>query len=175
MQTDIDEVEELIACWAEPLGNNRTAYKNHIYRVINLCATLRELSEEEMRQVVIAACFHDIAIWLDDTFDYLAPSRQHAEKYLAEQGRSEWSEVVGAMIEQHHKITVYPQHPLVETFRHADWIDVSLGIIEFGLATETIKEIRALFPNAGFHPFLLRRTGRELLTRPWRPLPMMRW
>lgn len=175
MLMTIDEVEQLIARWAEPLGDNRAAYKNHIYRVINLCAALRTLSEVELRQVVIAACFHDVAIWLDDTFDYLTPSRQHAERYLEEQGHGEWAEVVGAMIEQHHKITRYPQQPLVETFRHADWIDVSLGMIKCGLSAKTIKEIRAAFPNAGFHPFLLRRTGRELLSRPWNPLPMMRW
>lgn len=133
------------------------------------------MSEEELRQVVFAACFHDIAIWFDDTFDYLTPSRKYAEAYLKQQGLSEWSGVIGEMIEQHHKLTPYKEHELVELFRRADWADLTLGLMKFGLDANAIREIRGTFPNAGFHAFLLRRSGRELLTRPWKPLPMMRW
>jgi hypothetical protein len=173
--THIDEVEQLITRWAEALGDNRAAYKNHIYRVINLCALQRELSEAELRQVVIAACFHDVAIWLDDTFDYLAPSRVHAQRYLEQQGLEEWGDLICSMIEQHHKITPYKAHAMVETFRRADWVDVTLGILRFGLSAADVLAIREAFPNANFHRFLLRRSGCELLSRPWNPLPMMRW
>ncbi|MEN8169896.1 MAG: hypothetical protein ABFS08_06705 [Pseudomonadota bacterium] len=175
MLTHNDEVEQLIASWSKALGNNRTAYRNHIYRVINFCLLQHELSEDELRQVVIAACFHDVAIWLDDTFDYLTPSRKYAQHYLEQQGLIEWSDVVGTMIEQHHKITLYKRNALVETFRRSDWIDVTLGLLKFGLSSIEIRVIRGAFPNAGFHPFLLRLSGRELLSRPWNPLPMMRW
>lgn len=44
MLTHIDEVEQLLVRWAEALGGNRLAYKNHIYRVINLCSLQCELS-----------------------------------------------------------------------------------------------------------------------------------
>lgn len=175
MLTDIEEVEQLITSWAVALGDNHTAYKNHIYRVINLCALQRKLSEEELRQVVIAACFHDVAIWLDDTFDYLAPSRQHAQRYLEQQGLDGWGDLVCSMIEQHHKITAYRRNELVETFRRADWIDVSLGRLKYGVSAANIRAVREALPNAGFHRFLLRRSARELLRRPWNPLPMMRW
>ena len=114
MLSDVDEVEQLLDGWELMLGSNYTAYKNHVYRVINLCAMQCELNEDEMRQVVIAACFHDIAIWLDDTFDYLSPSRKHAISYLEAHGLGAWSGLVGAMIEQHHKITAYTDNPLVE-------------------------------------------------------------
>lgn len=171
----IDEVEQLTAGWAAALGDNLTAYKNHIYRVINLCALQRELSAAELRQVVIAACFHDVAIWLDDTFDYLAPSREHAQRYLEHQGLEAWGDRVCSMIEQHHKLTPCHDDELVETFRRADWADVSLGLRRQGIPGSAISTVRRAFPNAGFHSFLLRRTGRELLSRPWNPLPMMRW
>jgi hypothetical protein len=171
----IAEVEQLISRWQGALGRNHQGYKNHIYRVINLCALQRELDASELRQVVITACFHDVAIWLDDTFDYLAPSHAHAQRYLEEQGCHAWGDVVGAMIEQHHKITPYRHNPLVETFRRADWCDVTLGMCKFGIPAESLRALKGAFPNAGFHPFLLRRSVRELLTRPWRPLPMMRW
>ena len=79
------------------------------------------------------------------------------------------------MIEQHHKITSYHENALVETFRHADWNDVTLGLLKFGLSSSEIRAVRDAFPNAGFHPFLLRCSGRECLSRPWNLLPMMRW
>jgi predicted metal-dependent HD superfamily phosphohydrolase len=173
--TDIEEVEQLIASWAVALDDNLCAYRNHVYRVINLCVLQRKLSGEELRQVVLAACFHDVAIWLDDTFDYLAPSRDHAQRYLQQQGLEGWGEPVGAMIEQHHKITPYRGNELVETFRRADWIDVSLGRLKYGVSAANIRAVRQTFPNGGFHRFLLRRIARELITRPWNPLPMMRW
>lgn len=173
--THIDEVEQLITGWSVALGDNLAAYKHHVYRVINLTRLQRELSANELRQVVIAACFHDIAIWLDDTFDYLAPSREHAQRYLEQQGLEEWGDLVCSMIEQHHKITPYRKNELVETFRRADWGDVSLGILTFGVSTAKIRAVREAWPNAGFHRFLLRRSASELLRRPWKPLPMMRW
>lgn len=175
MLTQIEEVEQLISGWQEPLGEAREAYKNHIYRVINLCACQRKLNEEALHQVVIAACFHDIAIWLDDTFDYLSPSCRYAQGYLEAEGLGMWQEVVTGMIEHHHKITPYQAGGLVELFRRADWIDVTFGLRNFGVAAGVIREIRMCFPNAGFHAFLLRRTARELVRRPWRPLPMIRW
>lgn len=98
MFKQIDEVEKLLAAWDEPLGNNHQAYKNHVYRVINLCDLQCELSNDELRQVVIAACFHDIAIWLDDTFDYLSPSRRYAGLYLSQHGLGDWSGIVGETI-----------------------------------------------------------------------------
>jgi len=172
---DNEEVEALLEQWREPLGRDFPAYRNHVYRVINLSALQRELSDTELRQVIIAACFHDIAIWLDDTFDYLSPSRHHASAYLQRHGLDEWSGVVGEMIEQHHKITSYQANELVECFRRADWCDVTLGVMRSGIEKHHVRTIRKRFPNAGFHTFLLRRTLRELVTRPWRPLPMMRW
>lgn len=175
MLEHLEEVEQLTSHWKNALGSNYQAYRNHIYRVINLCALLDDLNDTELRQVVIAACFHDIAIWLDDTFDYLTPSRQYAEHYLEQQGLAEWADVIGPMIEQHHKITPYKGHKLAEIFRRADWIDVTLGLRRFGLRSSETRKVRTTFPNAGFHPFLLRRSGRELLSHPWNPLPMMRW
>ncbi len=170
-----NEVEQLCMDWKQALGQQYQGYKNHIYRVINLCALQRSLSEKELRQVVIAASFHDVAIWLDDTFDYLTPSRKYATSYLESQGLEAYTQTVGEMIEQHHKFTRHKGAVLGEIFRRADWCDVTLGTVRFGIDPSAIKAIRTAFPNAGFHPFLLRRAARELLSRPWNPLPMLRW
>ncbi|MBV2092751.1 MAG: hypothetical protein KUF72_17880, partial [Candidatus Thiodiazotropha sp. (ex Ctena orbiculata)] len=65
--------------------------------------------------------------------------------------------------------------PLVEVFRQGDLVDFSLGLLRFGIAKSTVQEVRAAFPNAGFHAALARRAGRWFLRHPLNPLPMMKW
>ena len=38
----------------------------------------------------------------------------------------------------------------VETFRKADFVDVSLGFIRFGLAPPIVRSVKAAFPTGGF-------------------------
>ena len=63
---------------------------------------------------------------------------------------------------------------LVESFRRADWVDVSRGVRSFGLSRRLLREIFAAWPNAGFHGVLLRLELRRLRTHPWNPLPMVK-
>ena len=81
------------------------------------------------------------------------------------------------MIMQHHKLTQFRAKDgrLCEWFRRADSIDLLLGARRYGLERVVVKEIRAAFPNAGFHKRLLVLGGRRLRSHPLSPLPMMRW
>lgn len=63
----------------------------------------------------------------------------------------------------------------LEPFRRADWIDVSLGALRFGLPADHVAETRRAWPNAGFHRLLGRLTLRRLAGHPLSPLPMMKW
>ena len=169
-------IEALFDIYSERFGKDQTAYRNHIYRVLNLVASQRALSEEELDQVAIAGFFHDAGIWLAGTFDYLEPSARLACHYLEEQGLLAWQPTVEAIILNHHKVSRFGQDTLAlaEMFRRADWIDVSLGLLRFGLPAPRIRHIRDTFPNAGFHTLLLKLSGQQLLSQPWRPLPMLR-
>ncbi|MGB2246205.1 MAG: hypothetical protein ACPH3N_00975 [Alcanivorax sediminis] len=169
-------IEALFDAYSERFGKDQTAYRNHIYRVVNLVASQRALSDEELEQVAIAGFFHDAGIWLAGTFDYLEPSARLAGHYLEEQGLLEWTPTVEALILNHHKVSRFSQDTLdlAEMFRRADWIDVSLGLLRFGLPSARIRRIREAFPNAGFHTLLLKLSGQQLLSQPWRPLPMLR-
>lgn len=124
----------------------------------------------------VAAAFHDVGIWLDSTWDYLAPSRARAAEFLREQGQEDWTEAVDLIIEWHHKQTRYrgPHEILVEKFRRSDLIDVSLGLMRFGLGRKTVREIQKTCPNLGFHWMLVKGVGGHMLTHPWKPLPMFR-
>jgi len=59
-------------------------------------------------------------------------------------------------------------------FRRADWIDVSRGLLTFGLPRARLVHIFSTWPDAGFHRRLAQLAGRRLLTHPWNPLPMFR-
>jgi hypothetical protein len=170
-------LNNILSPYSERIGADFTAYKNHSSRVF--CYALRLLpktSEPDIEKVAIAAAFHDLGLWTDDTFDYLAPSAKLAQTYLKNSGRDEWSVQMDAMINFHHKITSYPGLlPLVEIFRKADLADVSLGFIRSGIPENLPIELKSQFPNAGFHKMLIRREIEWLSHHPLNPLPMMKW
>lgn len=174
--TELGDLDALFDRYAERLGRDQTPYRNHVYRVINLVAAQRTLQGDDLRKLEVAGFFHDAGIWLAGTFDYLAPSARLACHYLAEQGLAAWQEEIRLMIIDHHKITASeePSDSLVEAFRRADWIDLSLGLIRFGVSRDRIGEIHHRFPNAGFHQMLAARALKHMLVQPWRPFPMLR-
>jgi hypothetical protein len=69
---------------AAALGGDFKAYRNHAYRVVNLCVALS--SGHQVEKIAIAAAFHDLGIWTDGTFDYLQPSVKLASDYLTHSG-----------------------------------------------------------------------------------------
>jgi hypothetical protein len=169
-------IREILADHGGGLGTDFEPYFNHCQRVFRLCRTLAG-EELPSAAIAIAAAFHDLGIWTAETFDYLEPSMALAEGYLAASGRAGWRRPIQAMIEQHHKITPYrgADSSWVEPFRRADWIDVSLGALRFGLPADHVAETRRAWPNAGFHRLLGRLTLRRLAGHPLSPLPMMKW
>lgn len=174
---ELPTLDARLAAYRSELGADFTAYRNHCYRVVNICAALSMPSAQDLEKIEIAAAYHDLGIWTDKTFDYLAPSRQGAEAYLLQAGKPEWVGEVSAMIVEHHKFRHYTRVPamLTEAFRKADWSDVSLGLLSFGLSRDWRHQLHAAFPNAGFHKRLLQLSFRRLLTHPWSPMPMLRW
>lgn len=177
LETHHATIEAILDAWRARLGRQYEAYRGHVYRVYNYCLQLRPCTDDEKAKLAIASCFHDIGIWSDATLDYLAPSVAHANTHLALAGREEWREEVALMIELHHQPSPYrdERHPLVEVFRKADLIDLSLGLFRFGLSREQVRQVKTQLPNAGFHRFLLGHWLGWLLRHPFNPLPFVRW
>lgn len=178
IHTQVARLDELLQAHAPALGADYAAYRNHCYRVLNLAAALAGGEDADaLEKIAIAVAFHDIGIWTDRTFDYLAPSEQRAQAWLVSAGREAWSEEITLMIREHHKLRIYSREParLIESLRKADWVDVSLGLIRCGLPRQYLRELSAAFPNAGFHGRLVQLSLRRLLTHPWSPLPMLRF
>ena len=119
MVTCVRTVDDVLNEHADALGADFVGYRNHVYRVANLCLAIA--GQRQLEKVAVAAVFHDLGIWTDGTFDYIAPSIALARDYLRAHAREGWSEEVVAMISNHHKITrsaADPESP-IEAFRRA--------------------------------------------------------
>nr|WP_295922075.1 hypothetical protein [uncultured Dyadobacter sp.] len=169
-------IESLLAEFGPQIGSDLPKYKNHVYRVYLNCRLL-DHDVANFEAYAIAAVFHDIGIWTDRTIDYLDPSIQQVRTYLNSNGRESLEAEISLMIDWHHKIGKYRGSfaGSVETFRKADWIDVSLGILSFGIDKRVLRRNRRALPNRGFHLFLLRKILRNFFLHPLNPLPMFKW
>lgn len=176
MHEQVPILDDILDTWRKSLNEDFAGYRNHCYRVLNFCLAFCGESTENISKVSIAVAFHDLGIWTNNTGDYLEPSKQLAGEYLAKTNQGEWSEEIEAMIEYHHKLRQHKADPswLVESFRKADWTDVSKGLINFGLPATFVAEVLSKFPNAGFHKRLVALTKQRLKTHPFSPLPMMK-
>lgn len=128
------------------------AYKAHVYRVVNFARALTPETPDRDDKLAIAAAFHDVAAF--DTLDYLAPSIEAQDAWLTQTGRDAWSDELALVVAEHHRFAQYraprPHAALVEAVRRADLIDVSQGLIKFGLPASFVKEVRATFDASVF-------------------------
>lgn len=176
VRTEIPLVDAILDVHAEDLGAAGAPYRNHVYRVLNFHAALAG-GRDLPTSVQIAGAFHDLGIWTDRTFDYLPPSIARARAYVLATDRAELVAEVDALIAEHHKLRRYrgPESADVELFRRADLVDVSLGAIRFGVPRAFVRDVKAAFPDRGFHGTLVGLAARQLVKTPLRPLPMIRW
>jgi len=168
-------VDSILAAHLQAIGGDFEGYRNHCQRVALFClALLGDPAWED--KLAVTAAHHDLGIWTDKTWDYLAPSSAQARAHLESIGHADWADEVTTAIDNHHKLTAYRGglSPLTEAFRRADLIDISLGIIGFGLDPAFVRAVRGAFPNAGFHRRLLQLASQAFVRTPLRPMPMMR-
>ena len=177
IEDSLPVLDVILDAWTVELEGDFDAYRNHCYRVANFCFALVPCDAQMQEKICIAVGFHDLGIWSNQTVDYLQPSIHHAKGYLEQQGQEAWLAEISLMINFHHKLLPYsnPNFPLVELFRQADLVDVSLGMVPFGLHKDRVTAIRKHFPNAGFHKRLGQLTWERFREKPWSPLPMMKW
>src|SRR5262245_13953317 len=174
--SEFQVLDQLLATYTKQLGTDFIGYRNHAYRVANLCVVLAPTGRDQTEKIAIASAFHDLGIWTDGTFDYLEPSVRLARHYLAGTEQRGWIPEVERMICDHHKLTASRADDawLVEPFRKADWIDVTRGALMFGLSSRIVNPILSAWPSAGFHKRLIQLFFNRLRTNPLTPLPMVR-
>ena len=82
-------LDSLFAPWQAALGRDAQAYRNHVERLLALCEALavREGVVMDPLALRVAGVFHDLGIWSDSTFDYLAATAARARARI-------WSGVI---------------------------------------------------------------------------------
>jgi hypothetical protein len=177
IEDPIPLLEEILAPWRICIRDDFAGYRNHVYRVLHFGFALRDCTEEERHKLVIAGAFHDLGIWSAGTVDYLRPSIALAMAYLQEHDLRRWGQEITLIIDLHHKLRPYrdANFPLVEVFRKADLADFSLGFVKGGVPAATVRDVKAAFPNAGFHKRLMQLAGGWFAKHPVSPPPFMKW
>jgi hypothetical protein len=172
--TRIATIDDVLDDHATDLGDDAIAYRNHVYRIVNLCVAIA--GRREVEKIAVAAVFHDLGIWANGTFDYIAPSIVLVHAYLVARAREDWAAEIEEMIANHHKITASRAGPdsVVEAFRRADWIDVTRGWRRFGMPPPFVARLFTTWPSAGFHWRLVTLTLDRCRRHPLTPLPMVR-
>ncbi len=97
--------------------------------------------------------------------------------YLLEQELEDWQEEISLIIQLHHKAMPYRgiHQENVEAFRKADAIDLSMGVLRYGIPKAMVTEMHSKFKNDGFHLRLLQEGARNFLKNPLKPFPMIKW
>jgi hypothetical protein len=172
--TTNDTIDCILNTYRSELGENYESYRNHVYRVYNFALT-RLHPNEELEKLSIAAAFHDLGIWTNKTLDYLEPSAKLAREYCRKLNLSSYdTNEVEIIINNHHKLSEVESSVLAEVFREADLIDLTFGLVPKGRKKEDIRLIRNLFPNKGFHLFLIKLFAKNLIQNPKHPFPIFK-
>ncbi len=171
VRTDHPIVTTILDRHRDELGPDLVTYRNHVLRGMNYHGLL--FGTELPGAAVLAWTVHDLGIWTAGTFDYLTPSAALVDEYAAISGVDDIGRA-RRMVLDHHRLRGVDDR-LTETFRLADRIDVSHGIVRAGLARDAVRAIVEALPYRGFHGFLLRKGVGWAVRHPGRPLPMLRW
>jgi hypothetical protein len=153
------------------LGDDLSAYRNHVYRCLTYHQLLLGFSIPDA--AALAWATHDLGIWTAGTLDYLAPSADLAAAYADEFGIADVDQL-RALVTEHHRLRPLDDR-VTETFRQADLIDVSHGVLRHGIGRAAIRAAVNTLPYNGFHLFLAKGLTGYAVRHPLRPLPMMRF
>jgi len=155
----------------DALSDDLPIYRNHVYRCINYHQLLLGASIPDFAALAWAA--HDLGIWTARTFDYLTPSADLAARHAAEFGITDIGRLQ-MLITEHHRLRRTDDR-VTETFRRADLVDVSHGLLRNTIGRSAVHAVVAELPYLGFHAFLAKGLAGYAARHPSRPLPMMRW
>ncbi|MDH5607853.1 MAG: HD domain-containing protein [Cyclobacteriaceae bacterium] len=165
-------IDELLEPYRENLGPHYPTYRNHAHRVYEY-ARIFCLQNESIK-LQLCAAFHDLAIWTGNSMDYLHDSAEIARAYTETNQPYIVSDEIVFIIKNHHRLRRIKGHLEGESFRKADLIDLSAGLIHFNIPPSLIRETESKFPRLGFTKLILNLTFHWALRHPYRPFPMIR-
>jgi hypothetical protein len=128
--------------------------------------------------LTVAAILHDIGLYPAASRGgvYTADGAALAREMLTEHGwDADRIERCAAAIDRHHELrSQLAAGGEVEAMRRADLVDVSSGLIRFGVGRQWLRSLNASVPRAGLAGELAREVGRALRERPL-TMPQIFW
>jgi len=170
----LSATDELVASDAERacLGELRTlvgaadgAIERHSVRVFVLAEELaRRAGHTYDRELMMcAALLHDAGLYVTGEAAYVTDGRRLAERLLGQRGWPPARVTLCAdAVEHHHELVPQWWRGVeVELIRRGDLVEVTYGLVRFGVPRATIRELAARVPRDGF----VREVVRALVAR----------
>lgn len=163
------------ACLAELralCGEEGGPLERHGLRVYEIACELGNLRELEVDREVLAcvAWLHDAGLYpgVASKDTYVVDGRHLLERVVAP---FEWAQerlaLAGDAVERHHELRPqWDRGDEVELIRRADLVDVSGGVIRFGLDRAWLRDLAVRVPRAGLVREIAGLVGGALRTRP---------
>lgn len=163
---------EALARLREATGGVAGAIERHSLRCRHIAARIAAahgwVIDGEV--LTVAAILHDIGLYPPASRGgvYTADGAALARTLLPAFGwTSERVELCARAIDLHHDVRRQLHHgPEVEALRRADLVDVSGGLLRFGVDREWLQRLYLGVPRRGLYPELVRQLGRALRERP---------
>lgn len=173
MITDADELcttDAERACLAtlRAAAGTRGPMERHCLRQFHIAMALAG-DEPVDREVVLCACWlHDAGLHEDSGAPYVTEGARMAGRALEPFGwPAERVRLCMDACEQHHAPTSRRSMGLeVELLRRSDLVDVTAGLVAFGLDRAWLKELNVAVPRDGFYRTIGGAVLRELRHRP---------
>ncbi len=167
--TSNDIVDDVLARYANELGAHAEVYRNHVLRAFNYHLIVDDAAAQSV-EAALAWAVHDLGVWTSG-WDYIGPSVALARTLAPEFGAD--ADVAAGMVEWHHKLTP-ARDPRVESFRVADRVDASRGLVKGPVTAGQVAECVAALPYLGFHRLIAAQAAKWALRHPLNPAPMLR-
>lgn len=163
---------DAVATVRDASGETGGAMERHNLRVFRIACELadRRGIDADREVLLVAAMIHDLGLY--DSISrggvYVRDGAEHAAELLAEHG---WDpqriRLCADAIERHHELrSQWSRGDEVELMRRADLVDVSGGLVSFGLPRAWLRSLFAEVPRDGTYREIGRLVGHTLRHRP---------
>lgn len=168
---DLDQGEAGRACLQAlraAAGQSAGPMERHCLRTFLIADRLAGGRRIDREVLACASWLHDAGLWSRSDDPYVTEAARLAERTLEPFGwPAERVQLCMDACEQHHAPTSREDMGLeVELIRRADLIEVSGGVVAFGVPRAWLRELFRAVPRNGFYPMITRAVAAELRARP---------
>ena len=167
-----DAERDALAAVRDASGETAGAMERHGLRVFAIACELASVRglDVDLEVLLVAAYIHDLGLY--DSVSrggvYVKDGADFASELLA---RHDWStertRLCADSIERHHELrSQWVLGTEVELMRRADLVDVSNGVVAFGLDRSWLRELNATISRDGTYGEIMRLLGHAMRQRP---------